>query len=930
LDVNVAGYPGLNAPPLDRIGRKGGLAWADLTGASLPGWTSTPSDPADLINWRWPTVNYADYVDGVGARSGSMLMPAGVSGANRFLSRGDLLKYLRSGGGAQFANQGADFAPQATVFNRELNAPAFRPDSSPLQSPAAMNPFLPSVRVASAFIRRDGSAAVVGEPLVSSRFPLSQIALLEDPEDDPAAIQAFFGLTSNGDGTWTYSAGTVSTASGFTDGFGARERLKTLEEIAGENREPNFFETLQAGILADTLGLAAKDNRDYGSSGFAHAWADRNIARQILQIGANIIDQYDENNDPTVVRRPDTLKWSFTTPDPDIAGVENTPFLQLVAPTIFRNLTLPDGTGADGLPRFPTVTGYFQFQLWNPHRNALSAPAGDYRIVAQGSVKVLITAGNVSGFSDLESSPRTFVANGDDANPSQISFSTGSLKFAEPSLLRSDDVTSANSRDRYAGASPYGMANIAGFWAGDLSAPYDRVSPASPPDGNSHAEIYGGDTDSSTTYGHLGEPGDVVFFQLQKKDTAGNWIPVQTFPVTIDDGYMSYPFNETLKAQTDGGSSVFSTYDLVSSDGGNVVREGSGSHHFHGGWKQSGVPAPFVRRAAMLTDPRSLRFGSRMPSTGFNFLNTAAPMATTSQRFGGWLLAANRGAPVIANTGVPGTALIGTLYDNRSTADFSVRDRGGNAATTYRLGDPAVENLTAPADPYTASSSRPVLLSRPFKSVAEMAFAGRDFPWHSINFVHDLEAPASTDPVKLPADSALLDLFTISEMPAVRAGVINLNSASEPAIRALLLGSDFHLAADPAARLSAAEADSAATAIFAWLGSGKRVKAAADPILSTPADIARMVQALSAPGGTFNGWSKAKKQTLIAALAQAHNGRTWNLLIDVIVQAGRFSPGANALGRFSVQGERRLLVHLAIDRLTGKIVDQMTEQVTEE
>lgn len=935
IDVNVAGYPGINTPSDDRIGRKGGLPWAKLREAGLPGWVADGTQTQDLVNWRWPSTGYQDFVDGDGVKAGFLQMPSAVPGVNRFLSRSDFLGFLKSSATQFPLNDTADFATQSTTFSRELNAPSWTPDQAPAASPAAMNPFVPSVRVGTAFARRNGQSAKPGEPLVSDRFPLSKIKLFEDPIANATAIRSYFGLVSNNDGTWLYDAGTNTTESGFSDGEnGSRERLKTLAEVAEENREPNFFELLQSAIDAPSLGQAARDSRGYGTSGFAHTWSDKNIARQILQIGANIIDQYDEDNDPTVIRRPDTRKWSSIEPDPDVAGIENTPLIQLIAPTVFRSLAVEESVGTDNLPRFPVVTGYYQFQLWNPHQNAATAPEGEYRIVAQGNLKVLITAGTVAGFSELESAIRPLEINNAAGNSGQIGFSTASQKFAAPSMLRFADVEASNAKDKYQGASAYGTANIAGFWAGDLTAPYGRVLPRTPTaDGTSHYEIYGegltssSDTSSTTTMAHLGEPGDTIFFQLQKKDQSGNWIPVQTVPFTIDDSYTSYNFAETLRAKQTGSTFNFLTYADASTTW-ETVNNASGSFHYHGGWRLDGQPNPYVRRASILSDPRTVRFGTRLPSTGYNFVNKISTFNNNNQRFGGWL-ATNPGKPVITGSTTSGltTAPVGNLYDNRSSANYCVSDRGGNS-TAYRLGDSAVKSRTAPADPYTDVSARPTFLNRPFRSVAEMAYASRGVPWRNLNFVNDVESPGATTPVLLPVDAALLDLFTIDEMPAFRAGVINLNTASEAAIKALLLGSEFDGIGD--AQLSDTEAATAAKALFEYLGSGKRAKLTSDPIIRSSADIARVVQALSASSQPLDGWSKGKKEMLITSLAQAHNGRTWNLLIDIIAQSGRFPPAAGNLQKFAVTGEKRLLVHVAIDRYTGRVIDQSIEQVSQE
>src|SRR5439155_11028499 len=71
------------------------------------------------------------------------------------------------------------------TFSRETNAPSFSP-STPAGSTidyaalantsTAVNPNFLSRRVTTGFTRFDGTTAVVGEPLVKTRFPLSRLA----------------------------------------------------------------------------------------------------------------------------------------------------------------------------------------------------------------------------------------------------------------------------------------------------------------------------------------------------------------------------------------------------------------------------------------------------------------------------------------------------------------------------------------------------------------------------------------------------------------------------------------------------------------------------------------------------------------------------------------------------------------------------------
>ncbi len=52
-------------------------------------------------------------------------------------------------------------------------------------------------------------------------------------------------------------------------------------------------------------------------------------------------------------------------------------------------------------------------------------------------------------------------------------------------------------------------------------------------------------------------------------------------------------------------------------------------------------------------------------------------------------------------------------------------------------------------------------------------------------------------------------------------------------------------------------------------------------------------------------------------------------MIDIVAQAGKFPPTATGLDQFIVDAERRYWLHVAIDRFTGKIIDQKLEIVSE-
>src|SRR5207253_2220842 len=82
--------------------------------------------------------------------------------------------------------------------------------------------------------------------------------------------------------------------------------------------------------------------------------------------------------------------------------------------------------------------------------------------------------------------------------------------------------------------------------------------------------------------------------------------------------------------------------------------------------------------------------------------------------------------------------------------------------------------------------------------------------------------------------------------------------------------------------------------------------------------------------------NKEARELVIRAFSDACQTRTWNLMIDVIAQSGRYPPNAasgpntaNPLANFMVEGEQHYWVHVAIDRFTGQVIDKQVEVVNE-
>ena len=99
----------------------------------------------------------------------------------------------------------------------------------------------------------------------------------------------------------------------------------------------------------------------------------------------------------------------------------------------------------------------------------------------------------------------------------------------------------------------------------------------------------------------------------------------------------------------------------------------------------------------------------------------------------------------------------------------------------------------------------------------------------------------------------------------------------------------------------------------------------------TRGDVARLAAAAAAAVPDLAA-SDETKQTIARALAETGQARTWNLMIDVIAQTGKYAPGTTDLTdptKFIVQGEKRYWLHIALDRDDGTVLGQQLEEVTE-
>ncbi len=253
------------------------------------------------------------------------------------------------------------------------------------------------------------------------------------------------------------------------------------------------------------------------------------------------------------------------------------------------------------------------------------------------------------------------------------------------------------------------------------------------------------------------------------------------------------------------------------------------------------------------------------------------------------------------------------------------RAMGGYATTVTGLPMATATSYSGSTPAATSQSeSRPTVLNRPFLSVAELGHVFSGTPWKNLNFF----TPES-------GDAGLLDVFCISEPPAnaLVAGKVDLNTRQEPVLQAIIAGS-YKDTLSPSTTTSTNTAATLASALIA-----RTTGTATGPLMNISELVGKWTS-----GTNYDGFSTDLSTALtdatdqaiqrfreapMRALAASGQTRVWNLMIDVVVQTGRYPQSATSPDQFLVEGEQRYWVHVAIDRLTGQVLDKQIEVVRE-
>ncbi len=897
IDANVAGYP--SNTTTTQIGEKGSLALADLTQAL----TNTTQPGVDqLVGWR----NYAT-AQPSGSLSGGYIFSttaasnyyyyvapptnspptfltinpttAGSTHTDQtFTSRQALIRYQRATYQQPSAGDGfgQDDLQYLGTFTRALNVPAFYPRATPnaaLVAAATVTPMSYANTTANSTNPPPeevpvnlSSSTSNGQPLITERFPLSRLALFENPSSssNQALIKTYFGLTYESNHRFSY---------GEPGGVGVME-VMTLAQVAASNppRQPDFFEMLQAAVLSGSL---------YNYLGSANSFISGKSGSIIMHLGANIINQYMPNNYPIVI----DYGLSGSNPVSTITGTDDLPYFSQMLMWPYRpNLTDPTRSELDG---------YLVFQLWNPHQQPSTAVPGPAQIrlidipAAVGSENDKVACDN-----------STIILNGiQPTGPLAVTLTNAPAYYREPTILNATNVVS----DPNNSSSWQFLTNSANTETRlGLQVVQDELA-----EDKGYAALIGPPNPALTNYFSMTYAGTSDWIQLQALGDDGVWYPYQGECTPnnsgVGNGNGTYPtcFHPTVAGSAPADQS-----------GSDVAAQYYTNFDYFGGI------------AMQSPDPRCIVLPGPV-SGGYYTNETVRPSPSAAG-----LQAVNffPDDPVgYVNKGTyPG------MYNENSTTNaFIVQNSLPAADNTYMYDG---DGVLRPGDGYLGSSpyiaeqtaARPIILHRPFRSVAEMGYAYRGITaWKTVNFFNSNSG-----------DAGLLDYFSLENAPMV-AGKLNLNTLQPRTLQSALMGAYRTEATSD--YLTSGDASNIASAIVthnvtAATGSLPQLASQADLVRSLLADT-NVTTAIDNIKGTTGDTTpdpiKMRREAVIRALTDVSTARTWNLLIDVIAQSGHYVPNATQLSQFVVTGEKHYWLHVALDRYTGNIIDQQLEEVNE-
>jgi len=1081
---------------------------------SLVGWRNNASAKAtgNFPTFTINGTSFLSYV--LGNTGGDLITSntalQGNQSDHKFTGRQQLLSFMTSLSNTTTMQSALTYL---TTFSRDINQPSVVPNNPQVLSQSnggnnstgydsVINPNFLTARVTNTFKRNDGSTAVVGEPLVKKRFALNRLAWLtykgpsannmSDPvvqqtitllggdvasgAQDPVYqfvaqgtaqnIYNYFGLSwvqNGGVSMWIYDHTGYTPLTTIPASGAAIKTLATATSggstVAAAVRDPDMAELLKASFALGSKGKGAINLAAITASGTGYTAtspyvlqtkSDVVVDNQIIQIIANMIDQFDVDGYPTHIIYTDSsgIQRIFH-------GIENNPYLYRVRSGLLKlrnenpvltgtTSPVPNaavGTTIASAPTAPQgvlkdtgVAAMFEIpEIWNPHdvnsslgnprptqfrivvdsvepynvgkttvsynligaagwdTNAPGNPYSDANAVTTGAYvpfsrqpngagplisRGILAPNNYKGLAPTRSAANFSAQALTFTVPTPATGSTSSL-FREPTMLVRPNIPTGsqlkmtllyNDADiqgimNDSGANVWtgnGLTSVAqnplgitpvpqatqdytGFVVGLFPVEWSGARTSGEPQGTTN--IYRSfDTSSRSNNGAN------LTYSIQYQDVSQNW-------VNYDSKYTAVP------GALDSGKTI-----LGNPASGRLIQ-------WDGNWASFADP-----RTARFTTPFGANISGQANPPGLNAnewlnVNEGTIMSdrpdTTSgfgfiQRFTnnfmtfkdvGWKTDGSYIRQGLFSQNNTGAVDDGLRYNGDATA------RGGGTATyfsdadgvvrramggyvTASGGHPAGSTVGLPMATVSGSQSqsRPVVLNRPFRSVAELGYVFSDTPWRNLDFF-----------TAESGDSAVLDVFTVNDVSNsanLVAGKVNLNTQQPLVLQAILNGAykDELNASSSSAALTSSETQSIAKAIITRTSStttsmgpfrnlnelvGKWNGSAGSPIDGSTAysGLASDLTAIYGSGGTNADPTTSNiqrfRESPMRALSSAGQTRVWNLMIDVIAQTGRYTSASTSFNNFLVDGEQRYWIHIALDRMTGQVLDKQIEVVKE-
>ena len=913
LDVNVAGFPSNTTAA--QFGRKGPISFADLTQLSnLPqvpqidrivGWRNlataqaTPSPtPGAFPIWNFDTTSASRYVTAVLSNTTGFLTVNNLSWVSNgtartdqsFVTRQELLQFRTD---TKFTQNALQYLG---TFSRELNQPSWSPDLNAIDmgaanngvgniyayrdnstSPTAINRNLNTVRVTTAFTRFDGSLAQVGAPLLATRFPLTRLSWL------------------------TYKG-------------------PSADVYAANNNDPVILALLAAHVSLQTIQAGTKANI---KACFGLVWDSRSYVaspRQGLQwvytspSSANSGGTFNGTSGTaaTALKTLATIQTEGREPD----------FFEIVKAAILN--------GSVGLGSNNTAN---TFVAANPnYYDTTNGKSSDYQLIQIGAnIMDAWDTDNIPTWINFNASEPTGIENLPYLNKLVFmpSFASGSGDFFDAWLVPS--LWNPHQNAPGTGTIRVALNGTAQLWGTGIAKSGSTTTtttagPISPLPATMDVSAAGFAVPSPQTTTPINRTTSVTQVTDPSLPYWGFHFPfTATTPfatlVTKQDADSAFSdFGSVLGASTvELQVQIPSTATFVPYESWNIAAIGhplicQGAKNNFGSNNKLQDPEFFA------LDPRTVRFGV----WGSNAIGQTGPRSTKDYTQGEkdsldeqnpakrfeqiTLYAPQPNTPSTAPFKVSSFPSSMYLYCTNDQATDFYKDIDG----VQRFADYASNNGITQGSTImygTNSADRARIPSAPFQSVAELAQVFRDQPWKTLNLTS-----ASPNATSRSGDAGLLDVFTLQEI-SMTAGKTALNTRQAPVLNAILSQVTKMISGGSALTGSTVSNISAALVNFS----------SATPMINK----SEIVTRLAADSSVTGLGNKEAREAVVRALCDATQTRTWNLMIDVIAQSGRYPPTATDLSQFIVEGEKRYWLHIAIDRFTGEVIDQQLEAVYE-